>query len=221
MASTLRRGVRLALFVALFVPAPPARAATSDVAIRNGTYQPATTTVEVGDTVRWTNLDDVGHTATAPGEFDSGVLGQTATFSHTFTTPGTISYFCTLHQEAGRIVVRAAATTTSTTTTSTTSTTSTSTTTTTRPTTTTTAPTTTTTTTEPDQDRASTSTSRAPVTTEPPGTTTSTALTGAVGPEFPDGEGTPPELAVGVGALFAAGLGWALVAGERRPRRDA
>ena len=51
-----------------------------------------------GTTVTWTNSDSTQHTVTADdGSFDSGVLAQGQTFSHTFDTAGTIAYHCTIH----------------------------------------------------------------------------------------------------------------------------
>ena len=61
--------------------------------------------ITVGQTVRWTNLDNSIHTVTSgnPGEatagdlFDSGNMGQGATFEHTFDAPGEFVYFCRPH----------------------------------------------------------------------------------------------------------------------------
>ena len=52
---------------------------------------PANTPVAVGDTVVWTNRMNMSHTVTADnGEFDSGVLGQDQSFSHTFDAVGSV-----------------------------------------------------------------------------------------------------------------------------------
>jgi plastocyanin len=56
--------------------------------------------IHVGQTIRWTNLDDVtaGHTVTADDHsFTSPVLGQGGTYVHTFTQAGTFTYFCEPH----------------------------------------------------------------------------------------------------------------------------
>ncbi len=81
-------------------------------------FSPATTTVHVGDTITWTNDGPSSHTATAHGgSFDTGVLKKGQSASHTFTQPGTFTYFCQIHPFMhGTIVVLAAATTTTTTT---------------------------------------------------------------------------------------------------------
>lgn len=89
----------------------PARANSGHVVhIENFAYAPAELTIEVGDTVTWTNLDDQSHTATATdGSWDSATLEQGASASITFTAPGTYDYLCTPHPTmTGRIVVVAA-----------------------------------------------------------------------------------------------------------------
>jgi amicyanin len=87
------------------------RAGTSHaVDIANFAFAPATLTIQVGDTVTWTNLDAVQHTATSTtGAFDSGLLDQNESYSFTFTQPGTYDYLCTPHPSmVGQIVVQGA-----------------------------------------------------------------------------------------------------------------
>ncbi|HME18579.1 MAG TPA: cupredoxin domain-containing protein [Nitrososphaerales archaeon] len=73
------------------------------------TYQPASLLVVIGvnNTVTWANKDGVPHTVTATdGSFDSGNLVAGASWSHTFTAPGTYSYYCTYHEwMKGTVVV--------------------------------------------------------------------------------------------------------------------
>jgi plastocyanin len=77
--------------------APPA-AAGNTVSIASFSFQPAELTVAVGTTVTWTNNDSASHTVTADdGSFKSGTLGNGATFSQTFATPGTFAYHCAIH----------------------------------------------------------------------------------------------------------------------------
>lgn len=73
-------------------------------------YAPADLTISAGDTVTWTNLDAVAHTATATdGTWDTGLLEQGASASITFTAAGTYEYLCTPHPSmTGRITVVAA-----------------------------------------------------------------------------------------------------------------
>lgn len=86
---------------------------TVDVAMTSDmTFVPETVTIDVGDTVRWTNKDEkTKHTATRkeePESFDSGKIGAGATFTHTFTSKGTFPYLCTPHAPdmKGTVVVR-------------------------------------------------------------------------------------------------------------------
>ena len=114
-ASTARRGALALLLAALILfvlgSIEMARAATHAVTIADFAFSPPMLTITAGDTVTWTNEDPVIHTATsATGAFDSGDLAQGASFSFTFTTPGTYAYVCTPHPDmTGQIVVQAAA----------------------------------------------------------------------------------------------------------------
>jgi plastocyanin len=82
-------------------------------------FSPATITIHAGDTVTWTNTGKQPHTATADNNsWDTGILRPGQSGSHTFSTPGTYSYYCIVHPfMKGTVVVLAAATTTTTTTT--------------------------------------------------------------------------------------------------------
>ncbi|MFP5331129.1 MAG: plastocyanin/azurin family copper-binding protein [Acidimicrobiia bacterium] len=52
----------------------------------------------MGDTVTVRNDDSIAHTWTAVGgAFDSGTLGNGATFTFTFDSPGTFDYICQIH----------------------------------------------------------------------------------------------------------------------------
>jgi plastocyanin len=54
--------------------------------------------VAVGTTVTWTNQDSTAHTVTAnDGSFDSGPIQPGKSFSHTFSTAGTVAYHCKIH----------------------------------------------------------------------------------------------------------------------------
>jgi len=103
----------LPLLIGLLLSLAPAaaRGATHQVDIVDFAFAPATLTITVGDTVTWTNRDAIEHTATSTGgAFDSGLLAQNASWSMTFTAPGTYDYLCTPHPTmTGRIVVVAAA----------------------------------------------------------------------------------------------------------------
>ena len=80
---------------------------TYDVAIRNFVFSLTITTINVGDSVRWTNYDVNDHTATADdGSFDTGTLNKGESKTIVFDTIGTYAYHCTFHPwMTGKIVV--------------------------------------------------------------------------------------------------------------------
>lgn len=70
----------------------------------NECYIPADVTINVGDTITWTNDDTAAHTVTSgtptggpDGNFDSSLFMSGATFSHTFDSSGEYPYFCMVH----------------------------------------------------------------------------------------------------------------------------
>ena len=64
----------------------------------NFAFSPASVTVNVGDTVTWSNHDDAPHNATADdGSFSTPTINDGQSASHRFTQPGTFSYICTIH----------------------------------------------------------------------------------------------------------------------------
>ncbi|SOE06582.1 Plastocyanin [Streptomyces sp. Ag109_G2-15] len=70
------------------------------VAIKNFAFSPATLKVKAGTTVTWTNQDTDAHTVTSAGSggpLHSAALATDATYSYTFTKPGTYAYLCTIH----------------------------------------------------------------------------------------------------------------------------
>ena len=85
-------------------------AADHAVSIAGSAFSPPSLTVTVGDTVTWTNSDQIPHTATADGgSFDTGTLDQGASNTVTFNTAGTFPYHCTIHpQMTATITVEAA-----------------------------------------------------------------------------------------------------------------
>ncbi len=109
----LNRGRRFrsfipALVIALFVMGFGVAAAAENVAssaatimvdIGDNTFTPAAITANVGDTITWTHKGQRPHDVTS----DNGAISSPrrmmngATFSFTVTTPGTISYVCTIH----------------------------------------------------------------------------------------------------------------------------
>lgn len=86
-------------------------AETITVDISNFTFDPGTVTIQVGDTVTWTNNDAMPHTATSTDDaatFD-GAMQPGESFSFTFSDEGTFDYICEIHpQMEGTVVVEAA-----------------------------------------------------------------------------------------------------------------
>lgn len=78
------------------------------VAIANFSFQPGSSAIAVGGTVTWTNNDSMPHTVTADdGSFNSGSIAPGATYSHTFSASGTVSYHCSFHPSMhGSVVVQ-------------------------------------------------------------------------------------------------------------------
>ncbi len=61
-------------------------------------FSPEDLTINVGDTVTWTNDDDSPHTVTADDDqFNSGNMGEGAMWSYTFTEAGSYDYHCNYH----------------------------------------------------------------------------------------------------------------------------
>ncbi len=88
-----------------FIPSP-AFAATHSVSLQNLQYNPATLTVNVGDSVTWTNNDTVTHSVTG-GPLNSPDLNPGATYSVAFSSPITIDYHCRFHPDmVGRLIVQ-------------------------------------------------------------------------------------------------------------------
>jgi len=109
----------LATWAVMVFSAAQALSATWDVTIQNFAFVPSALTIQVGDTVRWTQKDSTTHTTTsgpngvADGLWNSGNMTRTVNnvFSFTFTKPGNYPYFCEPHRSFMRaaITVNAAA----------------------------------------------------------------------------------------------------------------
>jgi plastocyanin len=94
------RGACLAAAAAALVllsSAARAHAETISVSIDNFTFAPVELKVKIGDTVTWTNHDDIPHTVVSAGKFRSKTLDTDNSFSFTFATAGDYKYFCSLH----------------------------------------------------------------------------------------------------------------------------
>jgi plastocyanin len=80
-------------------------------------FTPAQVTIKAGDTVKWENVGNSVHHATddpaaaikpsdvtkpaGAGSFDSGFIPPGASFTYTFTVPGTYKYVCAAHEMSG------------------------------------------------------------------------------------------------------------------------
>jgi plastocyanin len=87
-------------------PAPT----TSSVSILDRSFSPASLSISAGSTVVWTNVSGRDHNVVADdGSFASADLAGGATYTGTFTTPGTFRYFCSIHPDMTGVVAVGAA----------------------------------------------------------------------------------------------------------------
>ena len=99
----MRRAICLVIAAAI-VPMVSAFAATVSVRVGPGlSFTPANVAVAPGDSVVWTFA--ATHTTTSDRQtgaevWNSGIQSS-GTFTHTFTTPGTYPYYCSLHSVPG------------------------------------------------------------------------------------------------------------------------
>ena len=93
-----------------FVAAAPARAATTNVSIKNFSFNPQDVTIPVGSTVQWSNdeTDGTVHSVTSDDGTFTQDLNPGDKFSFTFMSVGTFGYFCSIHPHmTGKVVVKA------------------------------------------------------------------------------------------------------------------
>lgn len=87
--------------------APPIHAGDATIDMVDMTFSPEVLRIHVGATVTWRNLEDMGHTVSPNDEAQWGTAGsgnapdqwmmKDATWSHTFSAPGTYDYRCLPH----------------------------------------------------------------------------------------------------------------------------
>jgi plastocyanin len=89
-------------------PTATKQATTVDATMRNIRFHPHRIVVHLGQTVRWTNDDQVVHTvASSQLRLASEGIGPGKTFSYTPKRRGTFAYFCTIHaNQTGVLVVQ-------------------------------------------------------------------------------------------------------------------
>jgi plastocyanin len=79
-----------------------------DVEISGFAFNPSTVTAPKGATVIWTNKDSAPHTIVSDtgSEISSESLSTGNTYAHTFNTPGTYAYHCSIHPSMkGTVIV--------------------------------------------------------------------------------------------------------------------
>ena len=97
MSSINRRYFGMLVVATALLPAGAARADDIAIHIDNFVFEPAQLTVKAGQTVTWTNRDDIPHTVVCAGKFRSKTMDTDGTYSFTFTSAGEYKYFCSLH----------------------------------------------------------------------------------------------------------------------------
>jgi plastocyanin len=90
-----------ALVATVALAAPAASTAMDDsgpqVSVQYAAFQPQQVTVLAGQSVMWQNVSARAHTVTADDGSYAGALFNGAMYSHTFDSPGTFLYHCTIH----------------------------------------------------------------------------------------------------------------------------
>ena len=89
------------------IPGSSGEVEAVDVSIVNSSFDPETTTITAGETVRWTNLDPTTHTVAGTGtSFRSKALEQGDSYEFLFADPGTYEYYCSIHPSMkGTVIV--------------------------------------------------------------------------------------------------------------------
>ncbi len=99
-----RISVFLLLLLLFALAAPAAQAAEHFVAIDsdNLSFEPAVLTIEVGDTVTWTNDGGLHNVVADAASFTSGPPSTDLwVYSHTFNAGGEVPYHCAVHVDQG------------------------------------------------------------------------------------------------------------------------
>lgn len=89
-------------------PATASGGKTVPVRMKDILFVPEKISARVGQTVVWTNEDDVAHTVKAKSgaDFESKAISKGKTYKAKLTKAGTIDYVCTIHpSQTGTITV--------------------------------------------------------------------------------------------------------------------
>lgn len=79
-----------------------ARADTIDVAVSSFRFTPNDITINVGDTVRWTNTGGFHNVRADDDAFGNSSSASAWVFTHTFTSAGDVRYYCEEHSSPGQ-----------------------------------------------------------------------------------------------------------------------
>jgi len=92
----------------LIITSTPSFAATVAVNIQDFLFQPKNVTINLGDSVKWTNKGGAPHTTTSDTAlWNSGVLATNASFTRIFDKEGKFTYHCSIHAGmTGTVTVR-------------------------------------------------------------------------------------------------------------------
>jgi plastocyanin len=86
------------LLTGIMSAAGDGRAATTMVSVGTFWFNPTNISVNVGDSVLWTNVSLIGHDSTGrAGLWSSPTLSSRSTYRLQFTNAGVFPYFCQLH----------------------------------------------------------------------------------------------------------------------------
>jgi plastocyanin len=90
---------------------PTSTGGGNTIAIKNFAFNPSSLTVKTGTVVTWLNQDGVPHIIVSdtgsPAAFSSDSLSSGASYTFTFTQPGTYTYHCSIHPSMkGTIIVQ-------------------------------------------------------------------------------------------------------------------
>jgi plastocyanin len=88
--------------LALLLATPGALAAVHDVTVGNNFFSPNNLTIEVGDTVRWTNNSGMVHDVTADDLSWNSPTATSFVYERIFNSVDEVLYHCTVHSSPGQ-----------------------------------------------------------------------------------------------------------------------
>jgi plastocyanin len=95
-----RKSLAVIFLVSALVSAAHARAdpASTHIAIVDFAFEPSEQTISTGEPITWQNDGQEPHNVIdADGAWESPALANGQTYTFTFSTPGTYTYFCSIH----------------------------------------------------------------------------------------------------------------------------